>query len=272
MTRPGDQIDAYLAELAASLHASRGRRARIVAEVRAHLEDAVEAERAAGHEDPAGRALARFGPVSDTARQFDEAVPRSLARRAWSDPLLRRWAIATAVVTTLALASYGIPQQHLRNGADNPQRAQSARLAESLSHGVAASAALHGPKVDLRTSLAGHTTIYSASGRILASTATLDGATPRIPAGVLRSALRDGVDRVTWQPADGVRVAAIARPYDNGAGVIVVGRSLREVEHRIDRLTRAVGLAWLTVMLLISGWTLRSLMRRRPPPGAMVRA
>ncbi len=54
--------------------------------------------------------------------------------------------------------------------------------------------------------------------------------------------------------------------------MIVVGRSLKEVERREDALTRGVGLAWLAMMLLISGWMLRLLVRRRPPPGAMVRA
>ncbi len=136
-----------------------------------------------------------------------------------ADPLLRRWAIASALVSALALVAYGIPQQHMRNGADNPQRAQAARLADRLSHGPAAAAALNArPRVDLRRSLAPHTTVYSASGRVLASTASLDGATPRVPAGVLRAALDHGVDRVTWQPADGVRVAAIARRYGDGAG------------------------------------------------------
>jgi len=43
-----------------------------------------------------------------------------------------------------------------------------------------------------------------------------------------------------------VRSAVILKKYKNG--FVLVGRSLREVEIRVDRLTLIVGLAWLTTL------------------------
>jgi hypothetical protein len=77
-------ISAYLAELSGQLR--RGRRRRILAEVRAHLLDAVAAATLLGV-DPdraAALAVARFGPPSRVAGQFNALRPRpaAIARRA----------------------------------------------------------------------------------------------------------------------------------------------------------------------------------------------
>jgi hypothetical protein len=64
----------------------------------------------------------------------------------------------------------------------------------------------------------------------------------RIPLGPLESLLgpRDE-DRITWQPAPGVRVAAVIVPYGGQQpGFVLAGRSLRLVEQREDALLRDV--------------------------------
>lgn len=55
-------------------------------------------------------------------------------------------------------------------------------------------------------------------------------------------------DRVTWQPRDGVRIAAVVVAYSGGT--VVAGRSLREVESRADDALAVTGLAWLTCLVL----------------------
>jgi hypothetical protein len=101
--RAADPIDRYLRELRRELRVSRWARRRIVLEARAHLLEAVEAERAYGLDAvrAAERALARFGMASDTARQFDGVGSKRTV-------LLRRtlvpW-VAALAVTSMASAT-----------------------------------------------------------------------------------------------------------------------------------------------------------------------
>lgn len=91
-------IATYLDELAGMLR--RGRRRRIVAEVRAHLLDAAAARAASGEDADAAQrlAVARFGSPAEVARAFNALRPR---RR----PLLRR--LAAVGLTMAATASLG---------------------------------------------------------------------------------------------------------------------------------------------------------------------
>lgn len=91
-------IAAYLDELSGQLR--RGRRRRILAEVRAHLLDAVAADTLLGADPDSAAALAveRFGPPSRVASQFNalRRRPRAIARRA-----------AAVVLASAATASLG---------------------------------------------------------------------------------------------------------------------------------------------------------------------
>ncbi len=67
----------------------------------------------------------------------------------------------------------------------------------------------------------------------------------------------NALDRITWQPKGSVRIAAVVKHFsaDNSAdqtgssGFVVVGRNMREVEDRENRMLILVGAA--TVALLI---------------------
>jgi hypothetical protein len=98
-----DRIDAYLDELERELRVPRRARRRILTEVRAHLLDAAEAEQpwATKGSCAAERAVLRFGPATETARQFNRPTGRRYA-------LLRRAlvpSIAAFVVTSMATAT-----------------------------------------------------------------------------------------------------------------------------------------------------------------------
>jgi hypothetical protein len=98
-----DRIDAYLDELKRELRVPRRARRRILTEVRAHLLDAAEAEQPSTAEGScaAERAVLRFGPAAETARQFNRRAGRRNA-------LLRRAlvpSIAALAVTSMATAT-----------------------------------------------------------------------------------------------------------------------------------------------------------------------
>jgi hypothetical protein len=159
------------------------------------------------------------------------------------------WLPFAVALTVLAGLAYALDQSNLRQGADDPQ----IQLAEDAAARLAAGAPVAtvvphtGAPVDIARSLAPFVIVYDTADRPLASTAILDGATPLLPVGVSASA-RQREDRVTWQPRDGVRVAAVVVSFSGGT--VVAGRSLREVESREDDALVVAGLAWLTCLVL----------------------
>jgi len=99
--------------------------------------------------------------------------------------------------------------------------------------------------VELATSLAPFIIVFDDSGNVLASSATLHGAVPVYPSGVLDYTRINGEDRVTWQPENGVRMATVVIRYDTG--FVLAGRSLREVEIRIGNIQTISGLVMLVI-------------------------
>jgi hypothetical protein len=111
-----NEIDALLDHLAAALRGPRHTRQRLVAEVAAHLADALAEERAAGCDERAAveAVLDRFGDVRKTAAAWnrDQARRRSATRR---NALL----IAVAAVAAGAL---GVTQYASGKPTPEPQR------------------------------------------------------------------------------------------------------------------------------------------------------
>ena len=176
------------------------------------------------------------------------ARPDSLTRFAFA--VFGRWLPTWAGVTALALLVYAAVQQGHRTVADDPQIQLAEDAARALAGGADPRAIVGGTPVDLARSLAVWTTVFDAANRVLASNAVLDGATPAPPAGVLDAARAQGENRLTWQPRPGVRSATVSVAVPGEARrVVTVGRSLREVERREDRLARMAGLAWLAASL-----------------------
>ncbi len=190
-------------------------------------------------------------------------------------------AFATAVVTlTMACGlGYAVVQQALRSGANDPQLQLSEDGARALDGGAApsslvgpgsAAAGLAGAAlVDPAVSLAPFVVVYDASGAPLAANATLDGGTPKPPDGVLETARSSGIDKVTWQPEAGVRIAAVVVRWSGGT--VLAGRSLRNVEEQEDRTLLLAGAAWLAGLVLIAvaaivaAWLVRRGEAAEPP-------
>ncbi len=152
----------------------------------------------------------------------------------------------------MTATGYGIAQQLLRMGANDPQIQLARDAAASMAEGEDPLALLPPGQVDLGSSLAPFVLVYDTAGGVLATTAILHGQIPDLPAGVREFASDHGEDRVTWQPEPGVRIAAVVVPFDGGT--VLIGRSLREVEERIDTLGQLafVGLAGALVLTFLA--------------------
>jgi hypothetical protein len=184
----------------------------------------------------------------------------------WRRALLAWLPIAVAV-TCLGLLGYAAVEQVYRTGADDPQVQLARDAAAAIAGGESADqvvaslrgAGISGTDVVLDGSpevpggsLAPFVIVYDTAGEPVASSARLGGEVPRIPNGVLATARLTGENRVTWQPTSSLRIAAVAVPDrqgDRAHRIVVAGRSLREVEGRIETLTQMALIGWVFTLV-----------------------
>jgi hypothetical protein len=182
--------------------------------------------------------------------------------------------VLAGLSTGLALALYSIPQQVLRQGANDPQIALATDASTSLEQGTLPAAAISAGSVDMARSLTPFVIVYDDQGHPLASQAQLDGQIPAPPSGVFDYVRQHGEERVSWQPilgttsnkdeksalhggmtpqrGRGVRIAAVIQRV-NGAhpGFVLAGRNMREVEAREEQVRQMAGLTWIGMMGVI---------------------
>ncbi len=184
----------------------------------------------------------------------------AMLREAFGRPALLFNAFVLAGVSTiLGLALYAIPQQVLRQGANDPQIEMAGNLAvylekygvnDGLSQGALTERG--GAIVDMANSLSPFLIVYDDEGRALGSTGQLDGKSPAPPKGVFEYVRSHGEERVSWQPRPGVRIAAVIERVSGAQpGFVLAGRSLREVEVREAQVGHMAGLAWIGMLGLI---------------------
>ncbi len=204
----------------------------------------------------------------------------AMLRETYSRPaLVFNALILVGISTVLSLALYAIPQQVLRNGANDPQIELATNLGARLdSYGVTAGltqGALGngGGTVDMERSLSPFLIVYDDQGRALGSNAQFDGQTPVPPKGVFDYVRAHGEERVTWQPipnSHAVRIAAVVVRVNNGTqpGFVLAGRNMREVEAREAQVRQMAALTWIGMLGLILIGTLAFgwLTRGKPAP------
>jgi hypothetical protein len=159
-----------------------------------------------------------------------------------------RWLTGVLILTVIFGTIYGAGQQSLRSNANDPQ----IQLAEDVAvqiNGGGDPAKIVGRPININSSLAPFLIIYDKSGNIVASSAELNGSTPKLPKGVLDNA--NPRNSVTWQPADGVRIASVVNAYNNG--YVLAGRNLREVEAREDEQFAIAAIGWLVSVIILTG-------------------
>ena len=160
--------------------------------------------------------------------------------------IIKRFLPYAVIITAFCALAYATVQQSYRQNANDPQIQMAEDAANALADGQSAGTLVPAVKVDVANSLGPFMIVYDASGNEVASSVQLDGSTPVLPDGVLDSTKQMGENRVTWQPRNGVRIAAVIVAYKDG--YVLAGRNLREVEIREDQTTQFAGLTWVLAM------------------------
>jgi hypothetical protein len=158
--------------------------------------------------------------------------------------------LAVLATATCGLA-YAETQQALRSGANDPQFQLAEDGAARLDAGADGATVVDSSRtIDLAASLAPFVIVFDTNGQVLASNATLDGGPPAPPKGVLAAARPGTPNAVTWQPRDGVRIAAVVVAWKGGT--VLAGRSLRLVEQRETNAELIAGAAWLAMLAALA--------------------
>lgn len=159
------------------------------------------------------------------------------------------WLIFSVIITVFCGLVYVALQQDMRIGANDPQIQMAEDSATALSAGEKVTPQ---GSVDVASSIAPFVIIYDAEGNVVQSGARLNGKVPQLPFGVFQSVRNNGEERFTWQPEVGVRIAAVITGYSDNGGYVLAGRSLREVENRINILGMQVGVVWVVSIGIVT--------------------
>jgi hypothetical protein len=161
-------------------------------------------------------------------------------------PFLSLFIHHALVLTIIFGTIYTIVQQNYRMSANDPQIQMAEDAANDLSNGVSPQTLTASTTRDIAQTISPFVVIYDDTEKAVAWSGTISGKPPVLPDGVLDFTRANGEDRVTWQPRNDVRIAAILKHYSGSKpGFVLVGRSLREVEEREYSLMMLVGTGWI---------------------------
>jgi hypothetical protein len=164
--------------------------------------------------------------------------------------IFKAWLPLGITITALCGLLYITVQQNYRLSANDPQIQIAEDIAMQLTQGQNPQYFMPQSKPELRKSLAAFLLIFNDKGRLLGSSITLDGKDPIVPQQIFANIKQKGEVRFTWQPKSGIRNAVVANYYkgQNTSGYVLVGKSLKEIEARIDSLGIMVFLGWLITL------------------------
>jgi len=165
---------------------------------------------------------------------------------------LKYWLPLVAVLTAVFAFIHLSVQQDMRSGLNDPQIQMAEDAVGALANNQSVDSILPAgsPRVDIAKSLAPYLIVYDSSGRPVASGAVFNDQVPIPPAGVFDYTRQHNEDRVSWQPAPGVRSAAVIVAVQGGqGGFVLAGRSMREVEIRESQLTNMAMVGWIASLV-----------------------
>jgi hypothetical protein len=151
--------------------------------------------------------------------------------------------------------AYVAGQQILRQGANDPQVQMATDAAAALGRGASAPAIVSsGAQIDIAESLSPFIMIFNSKGAVLQSSGVIKNMPPAPPRGMFTYLQKHNERRFTWEPAHGVRIAAVAIAVKgHGDGFVLVGRSLAETEKREAALFGKFFIAWLMALAAVVG-------------------
>lgn len=155
------------------------------------------------------------------------------------------------VVTIIFGAIFGTGQQILRSQAEQEQVRGVRQVESVVQQGIPLNLIISSEEaVEMKDSLELFAMTFDANRQVLGTTAKLGEETPTPPENAFTEAKATGEHRFTWEPQEGVRIAAVLKPIGD-QGFILAGRSLSETEKLVETLAWCTIIGWAACMLLV---------------------
>lgn len=167
--------------------------------------------------------------------------------------VFKQWLPLGVAIVVLSGLVYVAVQQNYRTAANDPQIQVARDIATAINEGTPAESIVSAsPTVSIDASLSTFVTMYNATNTPIGSSVSLDGKLPTLPSKVFDTVKAKGEYSFTWQPQSGIRIAAVVTSYKSGSstGYILAGRSLKEVDLRINKLMQTTAVATALALLL----------------------
>ena len=165
---------------------------------------------------------------------------------------LKRLITELAVVGILVVifgTIYATVQQAQRRDANYPQIQLAEDTAAQLGTVNGPTAPSSMAPVDMKASLAPFVIVYDAKGRVVSGSGYLNGRVPSASLSMLQEARGQDYNAVTWQPANGVRIASVTVATKNY--YVLSGRSLKEVEKNEDHTLQIAFVGGILALILV---------------------
>jgi hypothetical protein len=181
---------------------------------------------------------------------------------------LQRWLPLAFLSLIFATVSYFGVQQVMRQDGNDPQVQLAEDVAAAMDAGATSADIVPQTSVDMSKSLSPFVLIYDKSNKLSGSDAVIGTAKPEIPSDILDTARSSGSHRFTWEPQSGTRAAVVAMK-DKNENIVVVGRSLREIESRTQQMMMLFGgaLAVALIGTFLMMWVMDGGLQKQPKVG-----
>lgn len=156
--------------------------------------------------------------------------------------MIKKW--FWIAVISFFVCTYIVGQQILRmGGANEPQIKDVGEMAIRLNGGLEPKYVIPKENVNFKNSENLFAMVFDKDKKMIATNADLRDYLAGPPGGVLDNAKDMRINKVTWQPEKGVRLAIVAMPFNNGW--VLEGRSLKSVEKNVDNWRLAIMGTWI---------------------------
>lgn len=134
-----------------------------------------------------------------------------------------RLAGTLAAIALGAAGLAGLAVQVIGQPANHPQLETAQAAVSRLDHGARPGDVVPATSIDIARSTDVFLIVTDSQRNVLASSASLSGQTVLPPSGVFDYVQANGEDRVTWQPAPGVRAWVVVERF--AQGFVIAGRA-----------------------------------------------
>jgi hypothetical protein len=158
------------------------------------------------------------------------------------------WLGVVVIILLIFGTIYVVAQQAGRSAANSPQIQIAEDAAAQLDRGDHPLIVTSG-QMDIEASLAPFTIVYDKSGKVVSGSGYIRGKVPKAPMGILTAAKGHDYHAVTWEPKDGVRVAAVTVAADKY--YVLTGRSLELTEKQANTTLLLTALGCLSSLVVV---------------------